>query len=457
MPFTAVFDEKFCRESAPSDCTIIIFGSSGNLAEKKIFPALDALEKRGLLHPSSRIAALSRRKFKLEELLAKIRVSPALARKISVLQFDPDDPDSAERLDEHLRKIEPSNGKNGRIFYFAVPTVFSGSIIKLLHRAGLLNEPSKTAFRNVALEKPLGENKADINRMYRFLSTLLEPHQIYLVDHYLGKDDVQNILMLRFANRIFSGIWNNSCIEKLTIGVSERHGIGSRGAYFDRTGIIRDMFQSHLLLMLGLCIMARPDEFDVEHIHRNLNSAIESIRVEKVRFAGQYEGYLQEQNVAANSGTLTCADICCRSTFPGWHGVKMRLFAGKAMAQERTVIRASFRGEKLPFADIPDAVLPGNELELELKPDSGIKLQICCKKNGPLLCLGTLSLSHTAGKQISGDGYWRILLACQNCDRTFFPDIRMLENAGAVCDEAEKMLSPESVRIYSRGTLDFSA
>ena len=452
MSFSAVFDERLCQEKYPPPSIFVLFGATGNLAEKKIFPALDALAAKRLFHPQSRIVAVSRRDMDIAGLRKKAKLSSLIASRTTVVRFDPENGDTAKELVRHLDLYDRNIG---RIYYLAVPPSAFRSILSVLAGEHLFDEPSGKAFRNLVLEKPPGYDLEDVRGIHRMLESYLKPHQIYLIDHYLGKDEVQNILTLRFANRIFSGVWNGRNIEQLTIAVSEKSGIGGRAEYFDRAGIIRDMFQSHLLIMLGLCLMPFPEKFDAHHINAALADALRCIEVKKSVFTGQYMEYRQTPGVPSDSRTLTCADIFFGSSDSNWRNTQFRLFAGKAMKNDRSFINIRFRNGTFPFEDTP-FIVSSNELELEIKPHPGIKLILCSKRSGPHLCFGTLTLSHTGEDQMPSDGYQRLLLDCQNRDRTFFPDFGVFEQTGRICDLAEEIISAERVKIYSSEILDFS-
>lgn len=451
MSATATFEERFCREKYPGSCTVVIFGASGNLAKSKLFPALHRLFCSGLLHPASRIVAASRRRMDKEELAPEIRADANFLSLIHFCPFDPAEPETVKEFSKFLDRQDSCASALPRLYYLALPASAYPAVLQAMASAGLFAEHNGKLFRNLILEKPFGYDVGGMKEIRKLLKRLVSDHQIYLIDHYLGKDEIQNILMLRFANTIFSGVWNRKCIESITIGVSERAGIGSRAGYFDRAGIVRDMFQSHLLLALGLCIMRRPAEFDNRHISRALDNALKYITPVRTLFTGQYEGYLQEKGVPASSGTLTCADILFKSSRCDWNSVRFRLFAGKRLAEERTFIKIVFRSEKNDFfGRETDCLLPGNELTLEIKPGSGISLSLCSKKSGPHLCVGSLTLSHHS--DTPADGYSRMLLDCLNCDRTFFPGFEVFISAGAICDEIIQKINEQDggdIAVYS--------
>ena len=444
---SASFEERFCCEKFPGACTVVIFGATGDLAVKKLFPALRRLFVSGLLHRSSRIVASSRRAIGTDDLAPEIRNDSKFMKLVHFLSFDPELPQSAENFALSLDRLDAEAAPLPRIYYLALPAAAYAQMIPAMARAGLFSEPDEKLFYNLVLEKPLGYSVAEMKTLRKLLKTCCSEQRIYLIDHYLGKDEVQNILMLRFANTIFSGVWNRKFIESITIGVSEFSGIGSRARYFDRAGIIRDMFQSHLLLALGLCIMRRPEEFDNFSITRSLLNAMKYVSAGKVRFYGQYEGYLQEKGIAPDSRTATCADIEFSSARCDWKGVKFRLFSGKRLARDFSFIRVTFR--KVPagfFGRDTDRILPGNELTLELKPESGISLGICAKKSGPHLCVGQLTLSQNSNTP--ADGYSRLLLDCLNCDRTFFPGFDLFVRTGKICDDLLSSLEHGKEQIY---------
>ena len=450
MSFSPLSDELFCREKSPRPCMIVLFGATGNLAEKKIFPALEELNRCSLLHPQSRIVAVSRKDITLRMLTEKAGLSNELASKVSVVKFDPENGDDAGILAQHL-----SPGGGNVIYYLAVPPPAFMSILSALAAEEMFKERTSENFCNLVLEKPPGYTLKDVKNIRRMLEKFLQPHQIYLIDHYLGKDEVQNILTLRFANRIFSGVWTPENIEKITIAICEKSGIGKRAGYFDKAGIIRDMFQSHLLIMLALCIMPRPEKFDGTHLNSMLCCALKNIGAGKINFAGQYAGYRIASSTPDTRQILTCADISFKECSK-WKNTAFRLCACKAAKTDRSFINIKFRSGDFPFPEIyrhPE--MPGNVLELELKPFPGIKLVLCAKKSGPHLCLGTIPLNYEQKEHPASGGYLRLLLDCQNCDRTFFPDFTVFEETGRICDAAEELISAERVAIYSPETLEF--
>ena len=454
--FSQDFDEKFCRETVPSPCLFVLSGASGDLAKRKIFPAFAGLKRAGLLHPESRIVALTRRFSSLEEFKRAVSYDELLDKEVCHFNFDPDIPEAGKRLACFLDSFDTPEFRYPRIYYYALPFTAYRSTLSAMSEQGMFEESSSTAFRNIVLEKPLGRDRKDAGMLRDILQRLAKPHQIYLIDHYLGKDDVQNILMLRFANTLFSGVWSNSCIERITIGTQESCGVAGRASYFDSAGIVTDMFQSHLLLMLGYCIMECPGKFDFDSINSELENALRKVTGRQLLFSGQYEGYLQENAVAANSRTPTCADVILSSSAKRWTGVQFRLFAGKYFACDRSFICVDFKGNSMPFS--PNGIsLPGNRLELELKPHPSIRLTLCSKRSGPHLCLGNLTLSHTipASSRFS-DGYFRLLLDCQNCDRTLYPGFDVLSENARICDTLSEEIYSSRLEIYSRKSLDFS-
>ena len=451
----AVFDEKFCRETVPEPILFILAGASGDLAARKIFPALSALKRAGLFHRESRIIALSRRFSSLSQLKAASGFDDILDDVVTHFNFDIAVSGAAAELAAFLDRCELSCGKAGRIYYFALPYTAFPDMLKAFAGAGLFEEKPSRPFCNLVLEKPLGGNRAESNRLHRLLRSSLKEHQIYFMDHYLGKDDVQNILMMRFANILFSEIWNSSCIDSIIIGTQEVSGISGRAAYFDRAGIINDMFQSHLLLMLGYCLMEKPLNTNFYSLNCALENALRYVTFDKLLFVGQYDGYLQEKQIMANSRTPTCADVLLKNNAKNWNRVKIRLFAGKRFACDRSFIRINFKSRQLPF--MPEGIrLPGNSIELELKPASGIHLKICTKQPGPHLCIGNLTFSNTISGVQPSDGYRRLLLDCQNCDRTLFPGFAVLSETSRICDDITEHISGKTLTIYPGRSLDFS-
>jgi glucose-6-phosphate 1-dehydrogenase len=281
---------RFCLEVAPAPCVLVFFGATGDLARRKLVPSLYQLETRGLLHACSRIVGCGRtphddasfRALTAETLPdAAPAARDAFLGRLSYVRTDDADPASFTRLAEHLDTLDKleTPAPFNRLYYLAVPPAACQQLITRLAGAGLLTEPrDSSAWRHLAMEKPFGSDSASAATLEGFLHSKLREDQIFRVDHYLAKDTVQNILMLRFANILFEPVWNAHYIDHVQITVAESVGLENRAGYFEQAGLLRDMFQNHLLEMLALIAMEPPTTFSADAIHAEKKKLIQAIR-----------------------------------------------------------------------------------------------------------------------------------------------------------------------------------
>ena len=439
-------DSGFCIETLPGPCTTILFGATGNLVQKKLLRAFATLKRENLLNKESQLLLVSRRDINKEQYFSDFPDRKIIEEISSTAVFDPESPNRNISLKNALCGLPEK-----RLFYFALPPETYQSHISALARTGMLDENSR-----IIIEKPPGYDRTGTLKLHRLLRRHLEEKQIFLIDHYLGKDEVLNILMMRFANKIFSGIWSSEYISNITIGISEKEGIAGRAAYFDKAGIIRDMFQSHLLFMLALCTTSRTTSNNGTYFDRALLNSLNSIYFDRLLFAGQYQKYRSEPGIPSDSSTLTCADLILRSSSRKWKNTTFRLFSGKSLAVDKTAVKIFFRPAEMTFlkSGVP-LELAGNILELELKPEPAISLTLCAKKPGPHLCTGKLQLVNRNFKNTPSDAYARLLLDCQNDDHTLFAGFAPFIRCSAICDDIIKKISTTPVTFYQDNKLDF--
>ena len=422
------WQDILCREQRPDACRIVIFGASGDLAKRKLFPSLAALDAAGLLAEETQITGCARHWFEEEAFHLHLMpflppgIASSFCRRLRYQRLEYDSPGDFLHLRQHLETL-----KNGTpvIFYLALPASVYPEVLRQLDRAGLLRETPSGGARRVVFEKPFGYDLASSAALDVELHRHLQEHQIYRIDHYLGKETVQNIFLLRFANRIWEPVWNGTHIDSIQITAAEMLGVEERAGYFEQAGLVRDMFQNHLLEMLSLVTMECPSSFAADAIRDEKVKLIRSILpIDFTRAVrAQYEGYLQEPGVAPDSRTETYAALRLQIGNPRWAGVPVYLRAGKRLGVRRTEIDILFRPVAHSiFPGISPEDLQQNILHLRVQPGEGIGLTLQAKKAGPKLCMGSLTLNYDyqqSGGEVL-DAYARLLLDCQLGDPTLF-------------------------------------
>ena len=440
----------FCLEVKPVPNTIVIFGASGDLACRKLIPALFHLYKRGLLHEKSRIVGCARTPMddiSYRTLLRKwIGESEELDDFFSRLHYmhgDYADPEFYRRLSGRLNEIEQEADADpaitGRIFYLSMPSALYETIVDRLGESGLTAEdPSGVPWRHVILEKPFGRDLDSARQLDLHLHKTLQEHQIYRIDHYLGKETVQNILMFRFANLIFEPVWNRDYIDSVQITVAETVGVEHRAKYFETAGLLRDMFQNHMFEMLSLVAMEVPASFEASSVRDEKAKLLRSIRpfnLEKLNeqmIRAQYaEGngmaaYRDEPGVAPESQTETYVAAKLLIDNWRWKGVPFYLRSGKRLAAKRSEIVITFK--HIPhsiFLPVHSEDLVQNRLTLTVQPQEGLSLSFLAKKPGPKLCMGDLTMDFKYASILEKgesmpEAYERLLLDCMLGDQTLF-------------------------------------
>ena len=440
------YDTPFCPEIAPAPCALVFFGATGDLARRKLIPSLFQLDRQGLLHACSRIVGCGRTPYDDDafrshaaEALPSSPARDAFLRRVSYVRTDPADAATFARLGEALRGLDAleTPAPLNRLFYFATPPATCQPLIERLAEAGLLGETAPGApWRHLALEKPFGSDAASAAALDAFLHRFVREDQIYRVDHYLGKETVQNILVLRFANVLFEPLWNAQTIDHVQISVAETVGLENRAAYFEHSGLLRDMFQNHLLEMLALTAMEPPASFSADALHAEKKKLIQAIRpfsgarlrTDVVR--GQYAagnglpGYREEPGIGPASPTETFVAAKFFVDNWRWRGVPFYLRAGKRLGVRATEVSLVFK--RVPhsmFTPLSPEALAPNELTLRVQPQEGVSLRLQAKLPGPKLCIGDMPLRF-AYSELGGadapDAYARLLLDAMLHDHTLF-------------------------------------
>ncbi len=436
-----------CAESPGPPGGFIVFGASGDLAARKLIPALANLYKRNLLDNGFYFLGCGRaelsdeamRKLAADSTKGILENESEFIRNFYFVSGDYSDKNFYLNIKEKLASIEKNySQKMGRVLYLSLPPVLYGTIAENLGQTELNKNGQQ--FVRLVVEKPFGHDLASALELNNHLNRWFEENQIYRIDHYLGKDTVQNILMFRFANSIFEPIWNRNYIDHVQITIAESIGVGSRGSYYDKSGAIRDMFVNHMLSMLSLVAMEPPAAFDSERIRDEKIKLLRSIRPQSFSpkhdnvVRGQYTAgiidgknvpaYRDEKNVDKNSKTETY--IAARILIDNWRwrDVPFYLRTGKRLSRRVTEIAVTFKQvPHLLFDSVGIKQLPPNVIVFKIQPLEGIKIFFEAKSPGTKLCIGTLQMDFNYS-EIFGtdtpDAYQRLLLDCLLGDQMLF-------------------------------------
>ena len=474
----------------PSDpCVMVIFGGTGDLTKRKLLPALYNLAVDKLLSSSFAVIGIGRTPLSTEECRSRIdqevrefattSVEPQQWKRILsaiyYLSGDLQDPGTYKRLSELLEKVDKDHGTQGNYFYYlATAPNFFGEVVRQLGAAGLAQE-SEDRWRRVIFEKPFGHDLESARTLNREITEVLKENQIYRIDHYLGKETVQNILVFRFSNGIFEPIWNRRYIDHVEITVSETVGVEQRGGYYDGSGALRDMVPNHIFQLITLTAMEPPISFDADAVRdeqAKILRAIQPLTPEEVlnrSIRGQYgEGivdgerapaYRSEPKVAPNSPTETFVALKVLIDNWRWADVPFYVRTGKRLPRRVTEVVIRFR--RAPFVlfrKTPVERLTPNELVIRIQPDEGISLRFGAKIPGPLVRLGAVKMNFAYADYFGttpSTGYERLLYDCMVGDATLFQRADMVDAAWTVVTpilDVWRALPPRNFPNYPAGT-----
>ncbi|MCA9260060.1 MAG: glucose-6-phosphate dehydrogenase [Planctomycetales bacterium] len=437
-----------------ADATFVIFGASGDLTSRKLIPALYKSFRKGRLGDGLRIIGFSRTDFtneqwreSLAETTAKF-AGDAFEQEVwdrfaSLVEYHPGDigkPDDFHALAERLDKLDGGDAR--RVYYLATAPRFYEPAVKHLGEAGLADETNGP--RRLVVEKPFGRDLETAHQLNEAVQAVFKESQIYRIDHYLGKETVQNLLVLRFANTIFEPIWNRNYIDHVQITVAEEVDVGKRAGYYDNAGVVRDMVQNHLLQLLMITAMEAPVRYEADAVRNEKVKVLHAVRrmdaaeVRESTFRGQYRGYAASEGVASTTRTATFAALRLWIDNWRWQGVPFYLRSGKAMSCRTTQIVIQFREppQKL-FSGSPRTLCESNRLVIQVQPAEGIQMHFQTKVPDAGMSLRQTDLDFNYRrefKKVMPEAYERLLLDAIDGDASLFARSDEVEAAWKICD-----------------------
>lgn len=435
--------------------TIVIFGASGDLTSRKLIPALFRSFAKNRLPEGSRVVGVSRSPFEHEQWRASLKESTAkhvgdsfdaemwdkFAESVFYVSGNIKQPEDFRELATFLDSIEDERSE-GRVFYLSTMPQLYEAAIHNLGAAGLADESN--GYRRVIIEKPFGTDQSTAQQLNRSIQTVFDENQIYRIDHYLGKETVQNMFALRFANSIFEPIWNRNYVDHVQITVAEEVVIGRRAGYYDTSGILRDMFQNHLLQLMMITAMEPPARYDASLVRDEKVKVLLSVRkMEGGDFAnqtvrGQYDGYLQEEGVPAGSETATFAALKLYCDNWRWKDVPFYLRSGKGMSCRTTQIVIQFKNVPHMLFGNKTRMPLGNRLVIQVQPAEGIQLHFETKVPDSEMKTRTSTMDFSFRDNSAGaampDAYQRLLLDAMLGDASLFARADEVELAWGIID-----------------------
>jgi glucose-6-phosphate 1-dehydrogenase len=465
-------DRRIPRVASP--CVLVLFGVTGDLASKKLLPAIYDLANRGLLPPGFSLVGFARRDWEDED-FAKLThdaikahartpfretVWQQLSEGVRFVPGEFADDEAFDRLAETVAQLDTERGTGGNYcFYLSVPPKAFPQVVRQLQRSGLSTAPEgdgrRRPWRRVVIEKPFGHDLASAQELNEILGAVFPPHSVFRIDHYLGKETVQNILALRFANELFEPIWNRGYVDHVQITMAEDIGIGGRAGYYDGIGAARDVIQNHLLQLLALTAMEEPVSFDADSLRAEKEKVLSAVKIPEDLTVGtargQYaagwqggfevRGFLEEDGIPPDSATETYAALRLEVDTRRWAGVPFYLRTGKRLPSRMTEIALIFqRAPHLPFSKTDTEELGQNALVIRVQPDEGITVRFGSKVPGSAMEVRDVNMDFAYGESFtesSPEAYERLLLDVLIGDPPLFPRHREVELSWKILDPIE--------------------
>ncbi len=472
-PLRSLSDYRLNRIAGPS--SLVIFGVTGDLSRKKLMPAVYDLANRGLLPPGFALVGFARRDWDNEDFMRVVHDSvkeyartefheDVWAQLAEGIRFVPgtfDDDESFERLKETIALLDQERGTMGNhAFYLAIPPKAFPQVTEQLRRSGLADQKDGP-WRRVVIEKPFGSDLPTARELNDVVESVFPPDSVFRIDHYLGKETVQNILALRFANQLYEPIWNANYVDHVQITMAEDIGVGGRAGYYDGIGAARDVIQNHLLQLLALTAMEEPISFDAADLRSEKEKVLASVRLPedlatgtaRGQYAGGWQGgekvlgYLEEDGMDPESVTETYAALRLTIDTRRWSGVPFYLRAGKRLGRRVTEIAVVFKcAPQHLFAKGGAAALGQNALVIRVQPDEGVTIRFGSKVPGVGMQVRDVTMDFGYGHaftEASPEAYERLILDVLLGDPPLFPRHEEVELSWKILDPIEKFWSAQ--------------
>jgi glucose-6-phosphate 1-dehydrogenase len=468
-------DRRIPRVAGP--CVLVLFGVTGDLATKKLLPAIYDLANRGLLPPGFSLVGFARRDWEDEDFTQvthdavkahartpfREEVWQQLSEGVRFVPGEFSDDAAFDQLAQTVAQLDVERGTGGNYaFYLSVPPKAFPKVVQQLKRSGLSTPPEpdpatpgERPWRRVVIEKPFGHDLASARELNFMLSAVFPPEAVFRIDHYLGKETVQNLLALRFANSLFEPIWNRGYVDHVQITMAEDIGIGGRAGYYDGIGAARDVIQNHLLQLLALTAMEEPVSFSADSLRAEKEKVLSAVKIPEDMAVGtargQYAagwqggievpGFLEEDGIAPDSTTETYAALRLTIDTRRWAGVPFYLRTGKRLPTRMTEIAVLFqRAPHLPFAATDTEELGQNALVIRVQPDEGVTVRFGSKVPGSSMEVRDVNMDFAYGESFtesSPEAYERLILDVLIGDPPLFPRQEEVELSWTILDPIE--------------------
>lgn len=479
-PLRQAEDRRLPKIAGP--CSLVIFGITGDLSQRKVLPALYDLASHGLLPPSFAITAVARR---LEEPLEDIveravrdhaqtpfneRIFDQFISGLTAVMGQYDEPETFTNLATRLDQLDKEHGTGGNhAFYLAVPPALFETVIMQLGQAGLSD--TSDGWRRVVIEKPFGHDLESSRELNDQVTQVFSPDEVFRIDHYLGKETVQNLVSLRFSNELYEPLWNSDHIDHVQITMAENAGIGSRAGYYDGVGSAKDVIQNHLLQLLALTAMEEPVTFSPDDLRQEKEKVLAALDffgdIEDSAVRAQYDrgwqggkfvkAYLDEDNIDQSSTTDTYAALRLAVRTRRWAGVPFYVRTGKRLARRVTEIAIVFKKPGfLPFDPIVTSGQENNTLVIRIQPDEGVTFRFGVKVPGATFKVRDVTMDFSYGHaftEYTPEAYERLILDMLLGEPPLFPQQREVEESWRILDRAfEYWNTLDEIDTYAPGS-----